>query len=50
MLTLCLITPANLAMLGAYGPNIGDQPGQVVRAWVQAQGGAEPFCWHVRLL
>jgi hypothetical protein len=35
MLTLCLITPANLAiLLGAYGPNIGDQPGQVVLAWV----------------
>jgi hypothetical protein len=32
MLTLCLITPGDLAILmGGYRCHIGDQPGQVVR-------------------
>jgi hypothetical protein len=32
MLTLCLTTPGDLAILmGGYGYQIGDRPGQVVR-------------------
>ena len=32
MLTLCLVTPGDLAILmGEYRYHIGDQPGQVVR-------------------
>jgi hypothetical protein len=48
MLTLCLITPGDLAIrLGGYRYHTGDQPGHVVRHGYcdEAKGWeAEPFC------
>ena len=47
MLTLCLITPGDLAILiGGYRYHVGDRAGQVVRMGTVTRPRlpAEPFC------